>query len=98
MPHTPRKRPARTHRTLRQRAEASLHMTSQACAEMPVHDLQRLVHELQIHQSELEMQNDALRRTESALKAARNRYADLYDFAPVGISASMPTGLSWRPI
>ncbi len=47
-------------------------------------DTHRLVHELQIHQIELEMQNDELRRAQLKLEVARDQYADLYDFAPVG--------------
>jgi PAS domain S-box-containing protein len=59
-------------------------MTPQDFAEMPVADLQRLTYELQLHQLELEMQNDEMHHTQFELQAARNRYADLYDFAPVG--------------
>ncbi|HYQ72237.1 MAG TPA: ATP-binding protein [Gammaproteobacteria bacterium] len=47
-------------------------------------EIRALVHDLQVHQIELEMQNDELRRIQEALETARDRYEDLYDFAPVG--------------
>jgi PAS domain S-box-containing protein len=47
-------------------------------------DALRLLHELQVHQVELELQNAELERTRDELEATLERYADLYDFAPVG--------------
>ncbi|WP_051361252.1 PAS domain-containing protein [Desulfuromonas sp. TF] len=45
---------------------------------------QGLVHELEVHQVELEMQNDELRQARDDAEKALEKYADLYDFAPVG--------------
>ena len=65
--------------TLRSKAVAKL-------ASHPVTEPLRadaLLHELQVHQIELEMQNDALRLAHAELGASRERYIDLYDFAPI---------------
>ena len=45
---------------------------------------ERLVHEVQLHQLELEVQNQSLREARDLLEESRARYAELYDYAPVG--------------
>ena len=52
-----------------------------------------MLHELHVHQIELEMQNDELRRSQLELEAARMRYFDLYDLAPVGYCSVSAQGL-----
>jgi PAS domain S-box-containing protein len=47
-------------------------------------DARRLVHDLQVHQLELEMQNDELQEARLEAEDARHRYAELFDFAPIG--------------
>ncbi|MGH7181584.1 MAG: PAS domain-containing protein [Nitrospiraceae bacterium] len=69
---------------LRQQAEALLRTTKREVAAMPLKDVQQLVYELQVYEIELEMQNEELRRIQIDLEAARDRYVDLYDFAPAG--------------
>lgn len=44
----------------------------------------RLLHEIEVHQIELEMQNAELCRGQEELELSRNKYVELYDFAPVG--------------
>jgi PAS domain S-box-containing protein len=66
---------------LRAAAEAQLAATPETTSTQPMADL---LHELQVHQIELEMQNEALRQTQQAFEQERDRYLDLYEFAPVG--------------
>jgi PAS domain S-box-containing protein len=56
-------------------------------------DAVRAIQELTVHQVELEMQNEELRRIQGELDAARERYFDLFDQAPVGYCTLSPEGL-----
>jgi PAS domain S-box-containing protein len=52
--------------------------------EIAPEEIKKLIEELQIHQIELEIQNEELRRAQIELEDSRQKYVDLYDFAPVG--------------
>ncbi len=69
---------------LRERAESRLKAKVQVSEEMSNTDMKRLIHELEVHQIELKMQNDELRNTQIKLEESKERFANLYDFAPVG--------------
>ncbi len=69
--------------SLRRRAETLLRGRMANVGTPNAEEFQRLVYEMELHRIELELQNDELRRTQQELSAARNRYADLYDSAPV---------------
>jgi PAS domain S-box-containing protein len=69
---------------LRRRAEVKLKSKPPALDEATSKDLLKLIHELQVHQIELEMQNEELRQAQATIEESRARYADFYDFAPVG--------------
>ena len=69
---------------LRKKAEKKLEAQQDRLRKLSAKEAKDLVHELGTHQIELEMENEELRRSQEELEASRSRYADLYDFAPIG--------------
>jgi two-component system sensor kinase FixL len=69
---------------LRDRAERRLRGVATDSQPAVVRDPKALIHELRVHQAELEIQNEELRNAQVELAAVKDRYTDLYEFAPVG--------------
>jgi len=90
-PAPKRPRSASAASRLRAAAEAKLERASPVTEPAP--SPERLLHELRVHQVELEMQNETLRQAQAALEESRDRYLDLYEFAPVGYLTLSDSGL-----
>lgn len=89
--------PAQAGVALRKKAEDVLRKKEvyppEALEGMPPEEIRLKLHELQVHQIELEMQNEQLRMAHSKLDAARVRYFQLYDLAPVGYCTLSEAGV-----
>ena len=82
---------------LRQRAENRLQVGAlargQSAQDLSALTTKKILQELQVQQIELEIQNDELLRTQTELHAAKARYFDLYDLAPVGYCTLSEQGI-----
>ena len=69
---------------LRARAEAGVRKPRSGVTPLTAEEAEKLIEELRAHQTELELQNQELRQAELRLACERDRYANLYNSAPVG--------------
>lgn len=79
-------------KALRKKAELFLSEQSIDVSQLDRVEIEQLVHELRVYQIELEMQNDTLREIQQELEAAKDAYAHLYEFAPIGYATLDPEG------
>ena len=80
-------------RELRTRAEAMLEAQGEDVSDLSPEEVRNLVHELRTHEIELELQNEELRMAQVDLAESRDRYSNLYEFAPVGYVTVSEKGL-----
>jgi PAS domain S-box-containing protein len=78
---------------LRKKTQKQLSEQSARLDGLSRRDINHLVNELGTHQIELEMQNEELRRAGAELETSQAKYADLYDFSPVGYFTLDRSGL-----
>jgi PAS domain S-box-containing protein len=70
----------------------------------PLADAKRLLAELETHKAEIELQNEELIAAQAALQEARDRFAELYENAPVGYVVLDASGIvrqanrTWRAL
>jgi PAS domain-containing protein len=87
------KNPKTDSEILRQKAEGLL---EKKLLKTPVQNSDveniKLLHELRLYQSELELQNEELMLSKEMAAAAMRKYAELFDFAPLGYLALSKTG------
>ncbi|MHC4871684.1 MAG: PAS domain-containing hybrid sensor histidine kinase/response regulator [Planctomycetota bacterium] len=79
--------------SLRARAEALLDEVPADPAAMAPDEIRALAHELATHQIELEIQNEELREAQVRLAEVRDKYSNLYDYAPVAYISLNQHGL-----
>ncbi len=77
-------KPLSTTEQMRRQAEAQVRAKTKGQPPPGLAKAQRLLHELEVHQIELEMQNAELHSARHELELAHTKYAEIFEFAPIG--------------
>ena len=79
--------------SLRNKAEKVLTAKGKERLFVSINDVQKLIHEINVYHTELDLQNQELRSVQHQLEISRNKYFELFDWAPIGYFAIDPTGV-----
>ncbi|TDE64596.1 MAG: PAS domain S-box protein [Candidatus Scalindua sp. AMX11] len=80
-------------RELRHKAEKLLTNKTIPIQKLSTEEVLKLTYELQVQQIELEMQNEELHKIQVQIEKSQQKYAKLYDFAPLGYFTINEKGL-----
>jgi PAS domain S-box-containing protein len=78
---------------LREQAEARLAQSETPVEDLSLDQIKILFHEYKVHQIELELQNEELRNTQKQFEITRDRFARLFNDAPVGYLSIDQSGI-----
>jgi hypothetical protein len=78
---------------LREQAEARLAQSETPVEDLSLEEIKILFHEYKVHQIELELQNEELRNTQKQFEITRDRFARLFNDAPVGYLSIDQSGI-----
>jgi PAS domain S-box-containing protein len=78
---------------MREQAEARLAQSANSVESLSLEEIKTIFHDYQVHQIELELQNEELRDTQKQFEIARDRFARLYNDAPVGYLSIDQSGI-----
>ncbi len=80
---------------LRRQAEELIEIRPNGDTSHPAYNILQLIHELEVHQTELELQNEELKRSRDELDGIQRQY-QIYDFAPSVYLTLSPKGIITR--
>lgn len=78
---------------LRKKAEAILEKDVKTDVALQKEDIKKLIEEIEVFRIELEIQNEEIRETQSALAKSQREFYNLFEFAPIGYAVLTHDGV-----